>query len=111
MKHFLNGFAPLAVATIVGILIAVPLRSPLASAAVFALWGMGWAVIVGLVARSAQWRTPSLLPLLSLIPLFLHFFTQVPVPLWAPATLLLVVILAERQARARRSGPMTARTT
>lgn len=101
MRYFIHGFGPMAIATIAGTLVALPLRAAPADLAAFAAWGIGWALIVGLISSQGRWRTPATLPILSVVPLFLYFFTSVPVPLWAPSTLLLIVIIAERRARDR----------
>lgn len=100
-RYFIRGFGPMAITTIVGALVAIPLRAGPADLAAFAAWGTGWALIVGLISSLGRWRTPAIWPILSVVPLFLHFFTSLPVPLWAPSTLLLIVLIAERRARNR----------
>lgn len=91
----------MAIATIAGVLIAAFLRVDPDDVAALAAWGIGWSLMVGLISSLASWRTPPAWPTLSVVPPFLHFFTNVPVPLWTPSTLLLIVSIAERQVRDR----------
>lgn len=108
MKTFLNGFTPFAVATVLCSAIGLMKSGPAATVAWFAAWGVGWAVIVGLVSLRRRWDSPALWPILSLVPLWLHFFTAVPVPLAAPGALLLIILIAESRTRTPRLAPSAA---
>lgn len=96
---------PFLLATALGTLVSVIGDGLSAETAVFTVWGVGWAVVVGLVSLRRRWDSPALLPCLSLAPLWLHVFTAIPVGLETSSALLLIILIAVSRARTARQVP------